>query len=146
MDPNLLLKGRAQVVNFSTLPYTSPMLRDIAPVFFSTDLPATLAYYSATLGFALTGGWQDPPIYAIVTRDHQSIHFRCAPPPTPNPDKYVDEFLDAYLSVDDIDSLHAEYTANNVRIARPLADTPWNTREFVIRDCDGRLLAFGSSL
>ena len=43
--------------------------------------------------------WQDPPVYAIVARDQHAIHFRCAEPPTANPDKYADELLDAYLFV-----------------------------------------------
>src|SRR5258707_4469329 len=69
------------------------MVRQIAPVFFTMDIPATLAYYTGKLGFACSGTWQDPPVYAIVARDQQVIHFRCAAPPTANPDKYADELL-----------------------------------------------------
>ena len=50
-----------------------------------------------TLGFECLGTWDDPPVYAIVARDEHRIHFRLADPPTPNPDKYADELLDAYL-------------------------------------------------
>jgi hypothetical protein len=63
------------------------------------DIPATLAYYTGKLGFACLGTWptalslNDPPVYAIVARDQQVIHFRCAEPPTANPDKYRDELL-----------------------------------------------------
>ncbi len=85
------------------------MVRQIAPVFFTMDIPATLAYYTSKLGFACLGTWQDPPVYAIVARDQQVIHFRCAEPPTANPDKYADELLDAYLLVEDADALYAEY-------------------------------------
>jgi uncharacterized glyoxalase superfamily protein PhnB len=121
------------------------VIRQIAPQFFSTDLARTLAYYRDTLGFTCVGTWQDPPVYAIVSRDDHRIHFRCAPPPTPNPDKYDDELLDAYLSVDDADRLYAEYVARGVEFTRPLGDTPWHSREFVLKDCDGRLLAFGTN-
>ena len=31
------------------------MLRQIAPVFFTMDIPATLAYYTGKLGFACLG-------------------------------------------------------------------------------------------
>jgi len=31
-------------------------------------------------------------------------------------------------------------------VTRDLADTPWRSREFVVKDCDGRLLAFGARL
>ena len=120
------------------------MIRQIAPQFFTTDMRATLMYYKDKLGFECLGTWQDPPVYAIVARDDHRIHFRCADPPTPSPDKYDDELLDAYLIVDDADALYAEYTANGVEFARTLGNTPWHSREFVLRDCDGRLLAVGA--
>ena len=122
------------------------MIRRIAPMFFTMDIPATLAYYKEKLGFECRGTWLDPPIYAIVARDENVIHFRCAQPPTANPDKYGDELLDAYLVVDDADGLQAEYAAQGVEFTRELGDTPWNSREFVLKDCDGRLLAFGANL
>jgi len=128
------------------------MVRQIAPVFFTRDIPATLAYYTGKLGFACLGTWptalslNDPPVYAIVARDQQVIHFRCAEPPTANRDKYADELLDAYLSVEDADALYAEYAAQGVEFTRGLGNMPWHKREFVVKDCDGRLLAFGANL
>ena len=122
------------------------MIRQIAPQFFTTDLPATLAYYRDKLGFECVSRWQDPSIYAIVVRDEHRIQFRCAESPTPNPEKYEDELLDAYIFVDDADRLYAEYAARGVEFTRPLGNTPWQSREFVVRDCDGRLLAFGASM
>jgi uncharacterized glyoxalase superfamily protein PhnB len=121
------------------------MIRQIAPAFFTTNIPATLAWYKDKLGFDCTGTWQDPPVYAIVARDQHAIHFRCAAPPTPSPDKHGDELLDAYLSVENADALYAEFAAKGVEFTRKLANTPWRTREFVVKDCDGRLLAFGSN-
>ena len=100
----------------------------------------------------------DPPVYAIVARDQQVIHFRCAQPPTANPDKYRDELLRvsgfvlttlskrAYLFVEDADALHTEYAAQGVEFTRGLGNMPWHCREFVVKDCDGRLLAFGANL
>ena len=122
------------------------MIRQIAPQFFTTHIPATLAYYKDKLGFECLGTWQDPPVYAIVARDHQVIHFRCAEPPTANPDKYPDELLDAYVFVEDADTLYAEYAVKGVEFTRGLDNTAWRTREFVVKDCDGRLLAFGANL
>jgi len=122
------------------------MISQIAPQFFTTNLAATLTYYRDALGFECLGTWADPPQYAIVARDGHRIHFRLAPPPQPNPDKYDDELLDAYLFIDNADALHAEYAARGVEFTRALGDTPWRSREFVLKDCDGRLLAFGSDL
>ena len=122
------------------------MIRQIAPVFFTTDIPRTLAFYKDKLGFECLGTWQDPPVYAIVARDERAIHFRCAAPPAANPDKYTDELIDAYIFVEDADVLYAEYAAKEVQFARDLGDMPWKCREFVVKDCNGRLLAFGSDL
>jgi len=121
------------------------MIRQIAPQFFTTDMRATLTYYTDTLGFELLGTWQDPPMYAIVARDEHRIHFRYAAPPASNPDKYDDELLDAYLFVDDVDALYVEYAARGVQFTRELGNTPWHSREFVVKDCDGRLLAIGAN-
>lgn len=122
------------------------MIRQIIPVFFTTDIPRTLAFYTETLGFEQVGLWGDPVSYGIVAREGHAIHFRCAAPPAQQPEKYNEELLDAYLFVDDADRLHAELTGKGIEIARPLGDMPWGCREFVAKDCDGRLLAFGENL
>ena len=82
----------------------------------------------------------------MVARDQHPIHFRCAQPPTANPDKYSDELLDAYLFIEDADELYSEYEARDVEFTRHRANMPWKSREFVVKDCDGRLLAFGANL
>jgi len=122
------------------------MIRRIAPQFFTSNIPRTLTYYEDKLGFKCLGKWQDPPVYAIVARDQQAIHFRCAEPPTASPNKYSDELLDAYVFIEDADALYAEYATRGVEFTRGLANMPWNSREFVVKDCDGRLLAFGTNL
>jgi hypothetical protein len=38
------------------------MIRQIVPVFFTTDIPATLADYKDKLGFECLGTWLDPPV------------------------------------------------------------------------------------
>jgi len=122
------------------------MIRQIAPLFFTRDIPGTLAYYQDKLGFKCMGTWQDPPVYAIVARDQHAIHFRCAAPPTANPNKYPDELLDAYVFIEDADALYAEYSSRGVEFVRGLGNMPWRCREFVVKDCEGRLLAFGANL
>jgi len=122
------------------------MFRQIAPVFFTTDIPRNLAYYRGKLGFECLSTWQDSPVYAILARDHHAIHFRRADPPVPNPNKYPEELLDAYIFIEDADALYAEFAARGVEFLRTPANMPWRCREFVVKDCDGRLLAFGSNL
>ena len=52
------------------------MVRKIAPMFFVTDISATLVYYRDKLGFECQDTWRDPPVYAIVARDQHAIHGR----------------------------------------------------------------------
>ena len=122
------------------------MIRQIVPLFFTANIPAVLAYYKDKLGFECLGTWQDPPVYAIIARDQHAIHFRCAEPPTAQPVKYDDELLDAYVFVEDADALYAEFSEKGVEFTREPTDMPWRSREFVVKDCDGRLIAFGSNL
>src|ERR1017187_7988432 len=99
------------------------MVRQIAPLFFTKDIPATLAYYKEKLGFECLGTWLAPPVYAIVAREQQATHFRFAEPPKANPNKYRDELLDAYL-FEDADALYAEYAAQGVEFIRGVANMP----------------------
>jgi len=48
------------------------------------------------------------------------------------------------LFVEDADALFAEYGTRGVEFTRGLGNTPWDSREFVVKDCDGRLPAFGA--
>ena len=66
--------------------------------------------------------------------------------PTASPKKYPDELLDAYILVEDADALYSEYAARGVEFTRGIANMPWHSREFVVKDCDGRLLAFGANV
>ncbi|HEY3705666.1 MAG TPA: VOC family protein [Terracidiphilus sp.] len=124
------------------------MISQIAPVLFTRDIPRTVKYYAEKLGFKCLGLWpgDEDPSYAIVARDGRAIHFRCAAPPAAQADKYEEELLDAYLFVEDADALFAEYAGKGVEFARGLGDMPWRCREFVVKDCDGRLLAFGANI
>jgi hypothetical protein len=82
----------------------------------------------------------------LSVRRRSSSRFTSAVLNLPNPNKYSDELLDAYIFVGDADALYAEYAARSLEFARGLANMPWHSREFGVRDCDGRLLAFGSDL
>jgi len=85
------------------------------------------------------------PVYAIVAQDEHRIHFRCAEPPKPNPEEIRRRAARPYLFIEDADALFAEYASRGVEFTRALAKTPWRSREFVVKDCDGRLLAFGAN-
>jgi catechol 2,3-dioxygenase-like lactoylglutathione lyase family enzyme len=122
------------------------MIAAIAPQFFTSNLAATLTYYQDKLGFATQFLYGEPPHYARAIRDGRSIFFRnIQAGPTHDPEKYREEWLDTYIIVEQIDTLYAEYLSKEVTMAREIGSMPWAFREFVIKDCDGRLLCFGQS-
>lgn len=122
------------------------MIAAIAPQFFTADLAATLQYYQDKLGFETQFIYGEPAFYAGAIRDGLSIFFRVvdsAPPQ--NAEKYKEEYLDAYIRVERIDDLYAEYQSRGVTFSREIGSMPWAFREFVVKDCDRRLLCFGQS-
>lgn len=122
------------------------MVTRIIPQFFTADLARTLEYYSSVLGFDCEFQHGDPPFYAGVARDGHAIFFRLVPDVAPvAAAKYAEELLDAYVGVSDAAALSREYADRGVEFHRPLGETPWQTIEFVVRDCDGRLLCFGQT-
>ena len=120
------------------------MIRQIVPQFFTTDIPGTLAYYQDKLGFEYLGTWQDPPVYAIVARDRTRHKARLD-----LRRRYMRRAVRPHICPDWRWAAQRESesrAAQGLEFVRELANTPWHSREFVVKDCDGRLLAFGSNL
>ena len=104
---------------------------------------ATLVYYRDKLGFECLGTWKTTGL-CIVSRDEHRIHFSIAEPPDRLPTS-TRRALDAYLSRECGCALR-RYTARGVEFTRALAGHALHSREFVVKDCDGRLLAFGADV
>jgi uncharacterized glyoxalase superfamily protein PhnB len=51
----------------------------------------------------------------------------------------------AYVNVDDVDALYAEFTSRGVPLRTPPDTKPWGMREFALRTPDGHRLTFGST-
>lgn len=122
------------------------MIAAIVPQFFTTNLPSTLTYYNDLLGFETQFTFGEPTFYAGAIRDDHSLFFRLVPTAPPqNEHKYKEEYLDAYIRADDIDALYEEYQSKGVTFFRTIDSMPWGFREFVVKDCDDRLICFGKS-
>lgn len=122
------------------------MIAAIVPQFFSSDLDKTLGYFANYLGFETQFRYGEPTFYAGAIRDGHSIFFRHTDVVPPDSlEKYQSELLDAYLRVEDVAGLYAEFSGRGVDFHRALAEMPWGFTEFVVKDCDGRLLCFGQA-
>jgi catechol 2,3-dioxygenase-like lactoylglutathione lyase family enzyme len=124
-----------------TINKTTPRLTSFAPQFLVEDLARSITYYEK-LGFIFGEPWDG--FYAIGQLDGLELHLKEAPR---NDDerqyRRANEHLDAAAGVDGIEAFYAQCTANGVMVIKPLAETPWGTKDFYLEDPDGNVVSFG---
>jgi catechol 2,3-dioxygenase-like lactoylglutathione lyase family enzyme len=107
------------------------------------DLARSGAYYRDVLGFRVfeigDPGWR------WLERDGCVILAGECPDAIP-PGSLGDHSYFAYVTVEGIDALHAEFVSHGVELTKPLRDEPWKMREFGIRTVDGHRMMFGAPL
>ena len=117
----------------------------VNPEFIVPDVVAAAEYYRDKLGFKILGYFLDPPVFAMVARDAVEIHFGKsdnAAPPSPNHLRRPGLGLDAYIWVNDLDSLYAELQSRGVKIVDGPTMRVYKCYEMVIEDNCGFRLAF----
>ena len=120
---------------------TKPCVTSFAPQFLVEDLDRSITYYEK-LGFTFGEPWEG--FYAIGQLDGLELHLKEAPR---NDDerrhRRMNEHLDAAAGVEGIEEFYARCADNGVTIIKPLAETPWGTKDFYVEDPDGYILCFG---
>jgi len=118
-------------------------IKSFAPQLLVDDIDRAVAFYRDVLGFSFGAPWQG--FYAIGERDGFAVHLKCAPKTIADRDhRRREQHLDVYADVTGIDALY-EACRKGATIVKPLAPTPWGTRDFYAADPDGYILAFGES-
>src|SRR5262245_55318876 len=114
---------------------TIPQLR-------TTNLAESVRFYTGTLG--LTLGFQYEDFYAGVRAGNQVIHLKLVDTKDPSIE-FVDqgEHFHLYFDVADVTAAASALKAKGVPLVKDVHDTPWSTREFVVRDDQGHTLYFG---
>lgn len=122
----------------------------IAPYFFVGDVVSTANYYRDKLGFSYDRFWGDPPGFCMVHRSGVVIMLsQVAARGAMRPNRAGDpagEAWDAYVWVDDVDALYAEFQLSGATIARSICDQEYGCRDFEVDDCNGYRLCFGTDL
>jgi predicted enzyme related to lactoylglutathione lyase len=110
----------------------------------TTDLAESIRFYTTTVGLTLEFQYQD--IYAGIRAGTQLFHLKRIDEKDPSID-FVDkgEHFHLYLETDDAAALADTLKRNGVRLVKDVHDTPWGTREFVIKDSQGHTLYFGET-
>jgi catechol 2,3-dioxygenase-like lactoylglutathione lyase family enzyme len=114
----------------------------VIPQLRTTNLAASISFYTVKLGLALEFQYED--FYAGIRAGSQSFHLKLVDERDPSID-FVDrgEHFHLYLETDDVAGTAAALRTHGVRFVKDVHETPWDTREFAIKDDQGHTLYFG---
>ena len=117
-------------------------VESLTPMLRTWDLPATIEFYTRTLGFTCEShkpewGW------ARLVYENVSLMFSG---PNEHEGDVAPTFTGSlYFRVQDIDSLWS-HLKDQARVCYPIETFPYGMREFAIFDKNGYLLQFGESV
>lgn len=120
-------------------------ITQIVPQLRTTDMPASIAFYTEKLDFTLEFNYQD--FYAGIKTGSQMIHLKLVDERDPSIDHVkTNDHLHLYFETEGVADFAAQIKARGVQLVRDVHETPWQTREFVIYDDQGHTLYFGEPL
>ncbi len=123
----------------------APDLIAAYPQLFVADFAASCAFFERKLGFAVVFRHGEPPFYGQVSRGAARLNLRHVDAsPFDGNVREREVLLSAYIPVEDVKALYAEYQASGVDFQQPLATQRWGAEDFVVRDPDGNLICFAS--
>lgn len=116
----------------------------VVPQLRTTDLASSLSFYVNKLGLSVEFQYED--FYAGVRAGSQVFHLKQVDEKDPSIE-YVDDegHFHLYFQTSDIGSTAAELKARGVILVWDVHETPWSTKELVIKDDQGHTLYFGES-
>ena len=114
---------------------------NILPQLRTTDLARSIQFYTTQLGFTLEFEYED--FYAGVSVGGHTVHLKLVDAVDPSVE-FVDrgDHFHLYIEVVDIDAAAAKLRENGVALERDVHETPWGSRELVIKDDQGHTLYF----
>ena len=112
-------------------------LNDAAPGFSVRDLDAAVRFYEEALG--LSEAFRNES-YAVMKRDAVSIHLSL----DPSGDRGGKGFCTVFVS--GVDKVYETCRARGAKITRPIENSPYGLRDFVIADLDGNTLLIGERI
>ena len=119
----------------------------VSPCFIVEDVKPAVDFYVDKLGFEVRYiAPEDSPFFAIVGRGPVSIFLKAIAPdvkPVPNHTRHKWARLDAWIYVDEPDSLYVEFETRGIAFHQPLRDDGDGLRGFEVADADGYILFFG---
>lgn len=117
-------------------------ITSIIPQLRTTDLAASIRFYTTRLGFTVEFVHKD--FYAGLRAGAHVIHLKLVDEADPSI-AFVErgDHLHLYFETDDVVAEAGRLRLAGVQLERDVHETPWDTREFVIRDDQGHTLYYG---
>jgi catechol 2,3-dioxygenase-like lactoylglutathione lyase family enzyme len=116
----------------------------VIPQLRTTDLASSIRFYTTKLGLRLEFQYQD--FYAGIRAGNHVFHLKLVDEKDPSI-QFVDdgEHFHLYLETSDVAATAAELKAKGIALVKDVHETPWGTREIVIKDDQGHTLYLGES-
>ena len=116
----------------------------VIPQLRTTDLASSIRFYTTKLGLSLEFQYQD--FYAGIRAGNQIFHLKLVDEKDPSI-RFVDEgeHFHLYLDTSDVAAAAAALKANGISLVKDVHETPWGTKEVVIKDDQGHTLYLGES-
>jgi catechol 2,3-dioxygenase-like lactoylglutathione lyase family enzyme len=118
---------------------------DIAPwafVLAVPDLERSAAYFRDVLGFRIL--WEEATDWRLAERDRVRIMLGHCPNTPPASETGPHNWF-GYLSVSDVDALHAELIGRGAACSPP-TDKTYGMREMIVTTIDGHRIVFGQDV
>jgi uncharacterized glyoxalase superfamily protein PhnB len=122
---------------------STPRLTRAVPVIFVVNVQASAEFFRDTLGFSIDFLHGHPPFYGSVSRDGACVHLKFVHEPVlavGAQDR--DGFITAYIEVENVKALYAEYVTAGATFDQKLKKQAWGGRDFIVRDADGNGICF----
>ena len=114
----------------------------VIPQLRTTDLAASIRFYTTKLGLTLEFQYQD--FYAGIRAGSQLFHLKLVDQRDPSIDFVTaGEHFHLYLETTDVKATASALQQKGVRWVKGVHETPWGTTEFAIKDDQGHTLYFG---
>jgi catechol 2,3-dioxygenase-like lactoylglutathione lyase family enzyme len=122
---------------------STPRLTRALPVIFVANVETSAEFFRNTLGFSIDFLHGAPPFYGSVSRGGACIHLKFVHEPVlavGAQDR--DGFITAFIEVENVKALYAEYVTAGATFDQKLKKQAWGGRDFIIRDPDGNSICF----
>lgn len=106
-------------------------------ILYSTDIAASLDFYTQKLGFQQKWDWGSPPDFGGVVRDDVEVFFCLKNQGHPG--------TWFCIVVDNVDEFYESVKNNGVEILSTPTTQEWNMREMIIKDPDGHFIRIGQN-